>query len=163
MHLRAIVMEIRDNSTQLEDSMMAELTTRRPGRRHSNASWRRLPLAVAVGSALAVAGTEVVYLLAKTAGMIDDRVMLPSILGSGPLSAASVGATALMAAVSAGILLGIVMALSARPALHFRIAATALAALSLAMPATIPGPAAGMRAVMAAMHVVVWAACVGVV
>jgi hypothetical protein len=129
----------------------------------SSASWRRLPLAVAVGSVVAVAGTEVIYLLARAAGLIDDGVVLPSILGLGPLSPASVATTALMAAVGAGILLAIVMTVSARPTLHFRIAATVLGALSLAMPATIPGPTAGMRAAMAAMHVAVWVACVGVV
>ncbi|WP_350341494.1 hypothetical protein [Candidatus Nephthysia bennettiae] len=40
--------------------------------------------------------------------------------------------------------------------------ASVLAVLSLSMPATIPGPPPGMRAVMATLHIVVWAVSVAV-
>lgn len=124
--------------------------------------WIRLGLATGAGILAAVAATEVVYLLASTAGMVDRSIAVPSLLGTGPLNAVSVATTAVVATVGAGLVLGGLMLGTRHPVRTFRILATVLAALSLALPATIPGPPPGMRVAMALMHVVVWGAVVGV-
>lgn len=131
-------------------------------RARGSVPWTRLALATGAGIVAAVAGTELLYLLASAAGMIDHSVALPSPLGTGPLNAASVATTALVATLGAGLVLGGLMLGSRRPVRTFRILATVLAALSIAMPATIPGPPPAMRLAMALMHVVVGAAVVGV-
>lgn len=131
-------------------------------RARSAVPWTRLGLATGAGILTAVAGSELVYVVASAAGIVDHSVALQSLLGTGPLNAASVGATALVATLAAGLVLGGFMLGSRRPVRNFRILATVLAALSLLMPATIPGPPPAMRLAMALMHVVVWAVVVWV-
>lgn len=124
--------------------------------------WTRLGLATGAGTLAAVAATELLYLLASTAGLVDHSIAVPTPLGTGPLNPLPVAATALLATVGAGLVLGALMLGTRHPVRTFRILATLLAALSLSMPATIPGPPPGMRLAMALMHAAVWAAVVGV-
>jgi hypothetical protein len=145
---------------------MTELSATQPtdptqpeGRRFA---WPRLSWATALTALIAVAGSAAVYLLVSAAGLVDKRVVLPSLIGMGPLSLATVSLTSAVAVVSAGILLGALAATTRRPLTIFRIVASVLALLSLSMPATIPGPPPAMRLTMALMHVLIWAASVGV-
>ena len=109
-------------------------------------------------AALVAAGASAgLYSVASAAGLIDQRVVLPSVLGTGPLSLASVAITAALATLAAGVLFGALARSTRRPVRNFRIVATVLAVLSLSMPATIPGPSIAMRLTMAGMHVIVWA------
>ena len=144
---------------------MTELSTtqlhqaRGEGRR---VAWPRLPLATAVAALIAVVGNVALYLLASAADLVDERVVLPSLIGMGPLSLATMALTSAVAVVGAGILLGVLAATTRRALKMFRIVASALALLSLSMPATIPGPSSAIRLTMALMHVMVWAVSVGV-
>ncbi|MBO0702548.1 MAG: hypothetical protein J2P38_06425 [Candidatus Dormibacteraeota bacterium] len=132
-----------------------------PGQRGTRRlSWVRLIWATAVAGLVAVASTALVFTIASAARLVDERVVLPSLVGSGSLSLASVSISAAAAVVAAGIVLGVLAVIARRPARTFRIVATALAALSLAGPATIPGAPVAMRLVLAGMHLVVWAVCV---
>ena len=125
-------------------------------------AWPRLAQATAVATLIAVVGNAALYLLASAAGLVNERVVLPSLIGMGPLSLATVALTSAVAVVGAGILLGVLAATTRRALKMFRIVASALALLSLSMPATIPGPSSAMRLTMALMHVMVWAVSVGV-
>lgn len=122
----------------------------------------RLTRAVVFASVVAVGASVGLYSLASTAGYVDRRVLLPSVLGMGPLSVASVSATAALAALGAAVLLGVLAWSTRQPVRNFRLLATVLAVLSLALPATIAGPSVAMRLTMAGMHVIVWATSVGV-
>lgn len=125
-------------------------------------SWPRLAIATALSALLAVVATEVVYVAASASGLVDRRVILPSLVGMGPLNAGSVAFTAVAASLGAGIVFAALTLTTRRPVTPFRIVTTALALLSMAMPATIPGPPAGMRVAMVGMHVAVWAASITV-
>jgi hypothetical protein len=147
----------------MEETRMAQLVglqTQRQGRERP--SGLRLAGASLVAAVVAVVASLVVYLLGAAVGLVDRSVVLPSLLGMGPLSIASVSVTAAAATLAAGLLLGLFVLGTRRPIVYFRVAATVLVVLSLSMPATIPGPPAGMRAVMAVLHVVVWAVSIGV-
>lgn len=126
------------------------------------ASVTQLMSATILASLLAVASTAAFFSLTSAAGFVDQRVALPSVLGPGPLSLASVSATAALATLAAGVLLGALARWTRRPLRNFRVVATVLAALSLSMPATISGPSLSMRLAMAGMHVIVWAVSVAV-
>ena len=139
---------------------MTVLTFRRPGTAF-RISAARLGLATAITAAAGLAATGLVYLLGLLSGAVDARVVLPSLIGMGPLSLTSVWVTTLAAIAAAGILIGVLSATTRRPVMIFRIVATVLAPLSLSMPATVPGPPLGMRLTMASMHVVLWAVTVG--
>lgn len=123
---------------------------------------RRVFGATAATLIAAIAVTAVVYEAAGAAGLVDRGVLLPSPLGFGPLSLASVAITTLIATLGAGALLAILAGTTRRPVRFFRIASTILALASLSMPASIPGPSIGMRLVLPTMHVGVWAAAVTV-
>ncbi|MDQ6898840.1 MAG: DUF6069 family protein [Candidatus Dormibacteraeota bacterium] len=124
--------------------------------------WVRLVGAGALAATVAVAGTAIIQAAAAAAGLVDGRVVLPSLIGMGPLRLASVSLTAVVAVVGASILLAVLLATTRRPIRVFRIVTSVLALASLSMPATIPGPPVAMRLTMVAMHVVVWAVSVGV-
>lgn len=126
--------------------------------RRTRLSWARIGAGTGAGVLVAVAACESIYLLASTAGWTDASARIPSLLGTGPLSPASVAVTVLVATIGAGLVLAGFMLTTRHPVRNFRVLATVLALLSLLMPATIPGPPASMRLVLAAMHVAVWAA-----
>lgn len=125
-------------------------------------SLARLTWAMVVAALIAVGASVALYSLAAAAGFIDQRVVLPSVLGFGLLSVASVSATAALATLAAGVVLGVLARTTRQPVRNFRVLATALAVLSLTLPATIPGPSVDMRVTMAGMHVIVWAVSLGV-
>jgi hypothetical protein len=75
----------------------------------------------------------------------------------GPVSLASVVVTSIVVTIGAAVLLAVIALLSQRPVPRFWVVSWVLAALSLAMPATTPGPPVGMRAGLGLMHVVAWA------
>lgn len=125
-------------------------------------AWARLAWAPPLAAIVAVAGTAALYVAAAAAGAVDEGVILPSLIGMGPMSLRSVSLTAVVAILGASIVLGLLAATTRRPVRIYRIVASALAAASLSMPATIPGPPGAMRLTMVGMHVVVWAVSVGV-
>jgi hypothetical protein len=127
--------------------------------RGRNALWS-LPAATLIAGITGVAANALLYSLAGLGGLIDESVVLPSLLGMGPLTLTSVTITTVAALVAAGILLAVLVATTRRPVRIFRIVATVLAVVSLAMPATIPGPPPAMRLTMAVFHVVAWAVSV---
>ena len=122
----------------------------------------RLTWATVFAVLMAVGASVALYFLAVAAGFLDQRVALPSLLGLGPLSVASVSATAALATLAAGVVLGVLAKSTRDPVRNFRVLATALAMLSLTLPATIPGPSVDMRLTMAGMHVIVWAVSFGI-
>lgn len=109
---------------------------------------------------VAVAGTGALFTVGSLAGLVDGRVMLPSPIGNGSLSLASVSVAAAVAVVGASIVLGLLAVTAQRPVRIFRIVATTLALASLLGPATVSGAPTAMRLLLVGMHVVVWAACV---
>lgn len=125
-------------------------------------AWGQLSRAAALAVIAAVAGCAAVYAIASALGIVDRGVVLPSLLGMGPLSLASVSVTAAVATVATAIAFGVLAVTTRRPIRNFRVVATLLAVLSLSLPATIPGPPAAMRIAMAAMHALVWVVSVGV-
>jgi hypothetical protein len=143
---------------------MAEIVRRRIAdatTEEARTSWSRLTAATGVAAIVSVVASAAIYAGALAAGLVDTRVILPSLLGMGPLSLASVSLTALVASLAAGVVLVALAAMTRRPIRTFRVVSTVVALASLAMPATIPGPPPGMRLVMGAMHVAVWVVSVG--
>lgn len=141
---------------------MADVSAGRAVTPRPTVNWPRFGAATAVAAAVAAAAVVVIDLLAASAGAIEPSVVLPSLLGAGSLTLASVASTAVVATLGSALLLGVLALATRRPITYFRVAATVLAALSLVMPLTIPGPGPTMRAVMAVMHVAVWATSVWV-
>lgn len=134
-----------------------------PGSRERwHISAARLTWGTVCAALIAVAATVVLFVFASAEGFVDRRVDLPSVLGIGPMSVASVAATAALATVAAGFLFGALAWRTRRPVRNFRVLATVFAVLSLLMPGTIAGPAIAMRLTMAGMHVIVWAVSLGV-
>lgn len=125
-------------------------------------SLARLTWATVVAALIAAGASVALFSVATAAGFVDQGVVLPSVLGFGPLSIASVSATAVLASLAAGVGLGVLAWSTRQPFRNFRVLATALALLSLTLPATIPGPTFDMRVTMAGMHVIVWAVSLGV-
>lgn len=144
---------------------MAQSPTSRAAAPAHGRRLRVSPLRLIWGTALtalvAVAVSAALFAVASAAGLVDERVVLPSPAGPGPLSLASVSAAAAIAIVAAAIVLLVLAAAARRPVRLFRILATVLAAVSLLAPATIAGVPVPMRLVLAGMHVMVWAVCVG--
>jgi hypothetical protein len=136
--------------------------TRRELNRELRIAWSRLVGATALAAAVAAGVTSLIYLGARSAGLVNEAIALPSPLGMGPFSLASVSATAAGASVAAGLVLGVLALTTRRPIRNFRVLATALALMSLSMPATVPGVPVAMRLTMGAMHVVVWAVAIGI-
>lgn len=119
--------------------------------------WRRLPGLVLLGASAAAVGNALVYLAGSGLGTISPSVLLPSPMGSSALGLSLVVATSALALLAAAIVLLGIGAVSRRPMTVFRIVATLGLLLSLAMPATIPGPPLAMRLTLGLMHVVAWA------
>ncbi len=114
--------------------------------------WRRLPGLVLLGAFAAAVGNALVYLAGSGLGTISPSVLLPSPMGSSALGLSLVVATSALALLAAGIVLLGIGAVSRRPMTVFRIVATVGLLLSLAMPATIPGPPLAMRLTLGLMR-----------
>ncbi len=125
-------------------------------------SAKRLARAAGLAALLGVIGNGLLYAFGVWTGMIDERVLLPSLLGMTPVSFGSVAVTTVFAMGGAALLLTGLSVITRHPIRIFRIVATLLALGSLSMPATIAGPPASMRLALGAMHVLAWAATIGV-
>jgi hypothetical protein len=125
-------------------------------------AWTRFPLAAVAAIVAAAAGAAVLYGLESALGLIDHSVALPSPAGTGPVSFASVASTAALASFWAAVAFAVIGLVGRRPITVFRTVATVVVVLSLAMPATIPGPPVGMRFGLGLMHVLTWATNVAV-
>lgn len=125
-------------------------------------AWTRFPLAAVAAIGAAAAGAALLYGLESAVGLIDHSVALPSPVGTGPMSFASVATTAALASFWAAVAYAVIGLIGRRPITVFRTVATVAVVLSLAMPATIPGPPVGMRLGLGLMHVLTWAIDVAV-
>ena len=124
-------------------------------------SWGRLGWGTLLSVIAGMVATGILFAAASAAGLVDARVVLPTVIGSGPLNLAAVWAATVAAVVGASLLLAVLAVTTRRAVGVFRVVATVLAVASLSLPLTVAGPTAGMRLTMAAMHVVVWVVCVG--
>lgn len=120
-------------------------------------AWARLPWAAAAAAAAVAVANAIVYAAEWAAGVISPQVTLPSMLGVGPVTLVSVVVTSIVVTFGAAIVFAVIALLSQRPVPVFWVVSAVVAALSLAMPATVPGPAVGMRLGLALMHVIAWA------
>ena len=125
-------------------------------------AWARLPLAALLAAAVAAVACDLLFLLESALGVIDHSVSLPSVVGMGPVSITSVTASAVAGSVGAAIAFAVVGAIGRRPILVFWIVSAVALVLSLAMPATVPGPSTVMRLGLALMHVMTWAVNVAI-
>ncbi|MGH7775987.1 MAG: DUF6069 family protein [Candidatus Dormibacterales bacterium] len=124
--------------------------------------WARVTWATGLAVLVSVAGAVALFEAGLAAGTVDESVFLPSLIGMGPLSLASVALSAAVSTLAAGIVLGALAAKTRRPVRNFRIVATALAVITSLSPALYPGPPAAMRLTLVGLHAVVWAVSVGV-
>ena len=123
--------------------------------------WGRLPVAAVAAAAAAAVACALLFVLESALGIIDSSVSLPSMIGTGPVSIASVAVTAAVYSVLAAIAFAVI-GLIRRPIRVFWIVSVVALLLSLALPFTVPGPPPGMRVGLALMHVATWAANVGI-
>lgn len=124
-------------------------------------SWRRLPLATLLAVALAVAANILVYLAATGLGFIPRDVLLSTPGGEQPLGLTPVIASSAAGVLGAALVFALIGLFARRPVRSFHFVAAGVLALSFAMPFTIPGAPLEMILSLEAMHVVVWAASVG--
>lgn len=124
--------------------------------------WRRLPAAALAAVVIAAAANAVVYWAARAAGAIPAKVSLPSMAGVAPLTVGVVVMTTIVAMLLATIVFAVTGLVARSPVRVFRVVASVALVFSFALPATVPGPPAVMRLTLVAMHVVAWAAAVGV-
>lgn len=123
--------------------------------------WGRLPVAALAAAAAAAVACALLFVLESAVGIIDSSVSLPSMIGTGPVSIASVAVAAAVYSVLAAIAFAVI-GLIRRPIRVFWIVSVVALLLSLALPFTVPGPPPGMRVGLALMHVATWAANVGI-
>lgn len=123
--------------------------------------WGRLPVAAVAAAAAAAVACALLFVLESAVGIIDSSVSLPSMIGTGPVSIASVAVAAAVYSVLAAIAFAVI-GLIRRPIRVFWIVSVVALLLSLALPFTVPGPPPGMRVGLALMHVATWAANVGI-
>lgn len=124
--------------------------------------WGRLPLAAVAAVAAAAVACALLFVLESAVGIIDSSVSLPSMIGTGPVSIASVTVAAAVYSVLAAIAFAVIGLIGRRPIRVFWIVSVVALLLSLALPFTVPGPPPGMRVGLALMHVATWAANVGI-
>lgn len=125
-------------------------------------SWRRLLVGFGATALLAAVVNAVTFGLASAVGAIPAGVVLPTIVGRSTLTVAAVVATTVLSEVWAAIVFSALWLIVRRPAQTFRVVATIALLLSLALPATAPGPSLPMRLSMAVMHIAAWAVAVTV-
>lgn len=124
-------------------------------------SWRRLPLAASLAALLAALANTLVYLAATGLGFIPRDVLVSTPGGEQPLGLAPVVASSAAGVVGAALVFALIGLLSRRPVKVFRLLATGVLVLSFVMPLTISGAPLAMILSLEAMHVVAWAAAVG--
>lgn len=124
--------------------------------------WGRLPLAAVAAAAAAAVACALLFVLESATGIIDSSVSLPSMIGVGPVSIASVTVAAAVYSVLAAVAFAVIGLIGRRPIRVFWIVSVVALLLSLALPFTVTGPPPGMRVGLALMHVATWAANVGI-
>jgi uncharacterized protein DUF6069 len=133
--------------------------TRRAG--NERIAWGRLPWVALLAALLAAVTNALVYVVASGLGTISQSVLLPSPSGESPLTVGLVVTTSVIGTVGAALVFAIIGLLARRPTRLFRIVATVALVLSFLPPATVPGVPPSMKLSLALMHVVAWAASVG--
>lgn len=125
-------------------------------------AWRRLPLATLAAAIVASAANVLVFFIASGLGFISQSVLVPAAGGESSITVGMVVVSSVAGAVGAAVVFAVAGLFARRPVRVFRIVSVAALALSLAMPLTIPGVPLAMIASLEAMHIVAWAAVVGI-
>jgi len=125
-------------------------------------AWAFLPVAAVAAAAASAVACALLFALESALGIIDHSVSLPSMVGTGPASVTSVTAAAVVFSLIAAVAFAVIGAIGRRPIHVFRIVSVVALVLSLALPATVPGPPPVMRLGLALMHVVTWAINLGI-
>lgn len=123
-------------------------------------AWGRLSVGALLAAAVAAVVNTLIYVVASALGAIPQRVTLPAPV-NGPLSVGPVVVASIIGTVLAAIVFAVIGVMARRPVRLFLIIATVALALSLALPATIPGAPIGMILSLMLMHIIAWAASVG--
>lgn len=124
--------------------------------------WTRFPAAAVAAVAVSVVACVLLFAVESALGIIDHSVSVPSMIGNGPVSAASVTVAAAGFSIGAVIVFAVIGLIGRRPILVFRIVSVVALLLSLTLPLTVAGPSPGMRAGLVLMHVSAWAVDVGI-
>ena len=124
-------------------------------------AWGRLPGVVLLAAAAAAVANTLVYFVASGLGTISQSVLLPSPSGESPLTVGLVATTSVIGTVGAAIVFAIIGLFAQRPVRLFRIVASVALVLSFIPPATVPVVPPSMKVSLALMHLVAWAASVG--
>ena len=119
-------------------------------------AWARLPMVALLAAVASAVGCALLFAAESRLGVIDHSVPLPSMVGTGPVSVTSVTVAAAAGSVWAAVAFAVTGAIGRSPIRVFRIVSAVALLLSLALPATVPGPSLAMRFGLALMHVLVW-------
>ena len=124
-------------------------------------AWRWLLIAAPLVALVAAAVNTIVYFAATGLGFIDRNLPVTTPGGEHPLTVTSVVVSSAVGAIGAAIVFFLIGLFVRYPVRTFRIVATVVLVLSLAMPLTISGAPAAMILSLMAMHVEAWAVSVG--
>lgn len=134
---------------------------RNAGATGAGISWRRLAWVVPLAAVVAAVANAIVYVVASGFGFIPQSVLVPTPGGESPLTVGMVAFASVIGAIGAAVVFAVIGMFSRRPVRSFGIVATAVVVLSFASPLTIPDAPVAMVLSMELMHVVAWAAIVG--
>ena len=123
-------------------------------------AWGRLPVIALLAAIAAALVNTLIYFVGSALSAFPQRVILPAPV-NGPLSVGPVVVASIIGTLAAAIVFAVIGVAARRPVRLFRIVATVALALSLVLPATIPGAPIQMILPLMLMHVVAWAASVG--
>lgn len=140
---------------------MQTATDRVDHREGGRVDFRRLPRVALLAAAVAAAANALVYFASSAAGAIPRDVPLPSPTGESPMTVGLVVLATIVGAAAAAAVFAIIGRFARRPVGLFVVVATVVLALSFASPLTIPGAPLAMILSMETMHLVAWAAIVG--
>lgn len=121
----------------------------------------RLPGAALLAALAAAVINAAIYFAASGVGFVSQNVLVPTPGGEQSLTASLVVISSIAGAIGATVVFALIVALAWRPVRLFRIVATVVLLLSLAMPLTIPGAPLSMVLSLEVMHVAAWAVIVG--
>jgi len=124
-------------------------------------AWRRLPPVTLIAAFAAAFSNAGVYYVASGLGFIPQSVLIATPGGEAPLTVAPVLVSSFAGAVGGAVVFAVIGLFSRRPVRLFHIVAAVTLVLSFAMPLTIGGAPAAMILSLELMHVVAWAATVG--
>lgn len=141
--------------------MEAGSEARNEGVASEGIAWRRLPLAALLAALGASVANVLVFFIASGAGFISPGVLVPAAGGESSITAGMVVASSVAGTVGASLVFAGIGVFSRRPVRVFRIVSVVALAASLVMPLTLAAPIS-MVASLEAMHIVAWAAIVGI-